>query len=172
VAALQRELHVAARSFVVPGGAIWDRANLPPASAGDIVCHNDLCVENVVVRDGRAVAFIDFDFAAPADPLLDIAIACRHWVPFRDVQDIDPEWRDVDRITRFGMFCDAHGLTDVQRLAVFEHALAFLDRALGTMKAKADSGLPLYAAVWQGGYPEQNRRSHAWLDTTLRGALR
>ena len=56
-----------------------------------LVCHNDLCVENVVVRDGRVVAFIDFDFAAPSDPLLDIAIAARHWVPMRDPLDIDPE---------------------------------------------------------------------------------
>ena len=65
---LQRRLHEAARSFEPPPSAAWDRANLPPAGPGAIVCHNDLCVENVVVRDGVAVAFIDFDFAAPERP--------------------------------------------------------------------------------------------------------
>ena len=89
VADLQRRLQEAARSFEPPPDAVWDRANLPPAGPGAIVCHNDLCVENVVIRDGVAVAFIDFDFAAPNDPLIDIAIAARHWVPFRDPNDLD-----------------------------------------------------------------------------------
>ena len=65
VARLQRELHAAAATFTPPAGATWDRANLPDAGPGAIVCHNDLCVENVVVRDGRVVAFIDFSNTLP-----------------------------------------------------------------------------------------------------------
>lgn len=171
VADLQHRLHEAARSFVPPENASWDRANLPPMSPGDIVCHNDLCVENVVVRDGAAVAFIDFDFAAPTDPLLDIAIACRHWVPFKDPLDLADGFVGVDQMARFGVFCDVHRLSVAQRGAVVDHGLSFLDRALVTMKAKADSGLPMYAAVWAAGYPDQNRRSHRWLATQRQGAL-
>ena len=77
--------------FVPPPDAHWDRPNLHDVGPGALVCHNDLCVENVVVRDGQVVAFIDFDFAAPSDPLLDIAIAARHWIPMRDPADIAPE---------------------------------------------------------------------------------
>jgi hypothetical protein len=172
VADLQRRMHEAARSFVPPADAVWDRANLPPARADDIVCHNDLCVENVVIRDGHVVGFIDFDFAAPADPLLDIAIACRHWVPLRDPVDTDPGWQHVDRQARFQQFCDVHGLSSAQRGLVVEHALAFLDRALVTMRARARAGLPLYAAAWNGGYQRQNRRSHLWVATHLRGGAR
>ena len=29
------------------------------------MCHNDVCPENVVFRDGIAVALLDFEFAAP-----------------------------------------------------------------------------------------------------------
>jgi hypothetical protein len=170
VAELQRLMHNAARSFVSPPDVRWYRPNLPPIGPDDIVCHNDLCIENVIVREGRAVAFIDFDFAAPADPLLDIAIACRHWVPLKDPADITDGFAGVDQHARFRSFCDAHGLDAERRSAVVAHALDFLDRALVTMKAKADSGLPMYQAVWNSGYPDQNRRSHAWLAAHLQGA--
>ena len=163
VADLQRRLHDAAASFVPAGDAQWDRANLPPAGPGAIVCHNDLCVENVVARDGLAVAFIDFDFAAPNDPLVDIAIACRHWVPFRDPLDLPDDWADVDQVARFRAFCGVHALTAAQRGQVVDAGVAFLDRALVSMRARAESGLPLYVAAWEGGYPDQNRRSWAWL---------
>lgn len=164
VARLQRALHDAARSFVPPPGAPWNRPNLPEPGPGAIVCHNDLCVENVVVRGGRVVAFIDFDFAAPADPLLDIAIAARHWVPARDPVDVDPELRGLDQVHRFHAFCDEHGLDGGGREAVAAHLGAFLDRALVSMRIRAESGLDAYARVWAAGYPEQNRRSRAWLD--------
>ena len=163
VASLQRRIHDASRSFRFDPAAPWYRPNLPDAGPGAIVCHNDLCVENVVLQRGRATAFIDFDFAAPADPLLDIAIACRHWVPFKDPADITGGFVGVDQARRFVLFCDEHSLTGEQRRAVVEHGLGFLDRALVTMRAKADEGLPLYRAVWDAGYEKQTRRSHDWL---------
>ena len=163
VARLQSRMHDAARSFAFDPLAPWYRPNLPDAGPAAIVCHNDLCVENVVFNGGRATAFIDFDFAAPTDPLLDIAIACRHWVPFKDPVDVLDGFSGVDQARRFALFCDAHGLSPQQRAAVVTHGLGFLDRALVTMRAKADEGLPLYVAVWEKGYEKQNRRSHEWL---------
>jgi hypothetical protein len=164
VARVQRALHAAARSFVPPADAVWDRANLREPPPGAIVCHNDLCVENVVVRDGRVAGFIDFDFAAPNDPLLDIAIAARHWIPMRDPVDIDPELRGLDQLARFAAFCDEHGLDGEARAAVVGHLGVFLDRALVSMRRRAESGLEAYIRVWNAGYPEQNRRSRAWVD--------
>jgi hypothetical protein len=166
VARLQRELHTAARGFVPPLDAAWDRPNLPDPGPDAIVCHNDLCVENVVVRDGRVAAFIDFDFAAPNDPHLDVAIAARHWVPVRDPVDLDPGLRGLglDQVARFRAFCDEHGLDGAGREAVVGHLGAFLDRALVSMRLRAESGLEAYQRAWAAGYPEQNRRSRAWLD--------
>jgi hypothetical protein len=163
VAVLQRRLHDAARSFAVPEGVPWDRANLPPPGPGALVCHNDLCVENVVVRDGRAVAFIDFDFAAPTDPMIDIAIAARHWIPFKDPVDLEPGRAGIDQLRRFALFTEAHGLDQVSRTQVIAEAQAFLDRAMVSMRRRAEEGQPLYVAAWNGGYPDQNRRSQAWL---------
>jgi hypothetical protein len=164
VARLQHELHAAAATFEPPPDAAWDRPNLPDNGADTLVCHNDLCVENVVVRDGGVVGFIDFDFAAPSDRLLDIAIAARHWIPMRDPADIDPELRGLDQARRFRAFCSAHELTDDERRAVVAHLAEFLDRALASMRARAESGLEAYVRAWEAGYPAQNRRSRAWLD--------
>lgn len=163
VATLQRDLHAAASGFVPPPDARWDRANLPDPGPGAIVCHNDLCVENVVVRDGAVVGLIDFDFAAPSDPLLDIAIAARHWIPIRDPRDIDPELLGLDQLSRFRAFCEAHSLDRARRAAVLDHLEGFLDRALVSMRSRAASGQEAYVRAWEAGYEGQNRRSKAWL---------
>ena len=165
VAELQRRLHEASRSFVVPTNAVWDRANLPAAPADALVCHNDLCVENVVVRDGRAVAFIDFDFAAPSTPLYDIAIAARHWVPIKAPVDRSAEWRGLDTARRFDLFCSSHRLGPAERRQVVEHLGEFLDRALVSMRQRAEAAQPGYVEIWAAGYPEQNRRSREHLHT-------
>jgi hypothetical protein len=164
VADLQRRLHDAARSFTPSPDLPWQRANLPPPSPGSIVCHNDLCVENVVVRDGRAVAFIDFDFAAPTEPAVDIAIMARHWVPVRDPVDLDEGRAAVDQVGRFQLVGDLFELRRSERKELVEACGDFLDRALISMKARADAGQPAYVAAWEAGYPEQNRRSRHWLD--------
>lgn len=165
VAELQRELHTAARSFVEPETAMWDRANAPEPDAAAIVCHNDLCIENVVVRDGRAVGFIDFDFAAPTDRRFDIAVAARHWAPIKDPVDLTGGLVGLDQIGRFGLFCDAHELGPGDRRAVVEHLGRFLDRALVSMRIRADAGNAIYRQVWDAGYPDQNRRARAFVDT-------
>jgi Phosphotransferase enzyme family len=41
----------------------------------EVACHNDLSPCNTVFRDGRAVAFIDFDSAAPGSRLHDLSYA-------------------------------------------------------------------------------------------------
>ncbi|MBA2947798.1 phosphotransferase [Streptomyces himalayensis] len=38
--------------------ADWPR-DLADPEGGTLLCHNDVCPENVVFRDGRATAFID-----------------------------------------------------------------------------------------------------------------
>lgn len=161
VAELQRRFHDAVATFVPPTGAVWNTTLA--TAAGAVVGHNDLCVENVVAREGRAVAFIDFDFAAPVDPLWDVAIALRHWVPVRDPLDLDDARADVDQVARFHAYCDVYGVAQADRARVVAHGLAFLDQAYTSMKARADAGQPGYVEAWKAGYAAQNRRSHAWL---------
>ncbi|WP_329046381.1 phosphotransferase [Streptomyces sp. NBC_01422] len=79
VAALLRRLHRASASLPVDRTVHWP-AELADPEAGSlpdsalILCHNDICPENVVFRGGRAAAFIDFDLTAPGRPLWDVGL--------------------------------------------------------------------------------------------------
>lgn len=63
VGALLRELHDLTAGTALAG----DR---------EVVCHNDLSPKNTVYRDGRPVAFLDWDLAAPGDRIADVAHCC------------------------------------------------------------------------------------------------
>lgn len=172
VAELQRRLHDASRSYEPPTTFAWDPTMTPPRKwAPAFVSHNDMCVSNVVVRDGRATAFIDFDFAAPTHPLWDVAIAARHWVPVRDPADDAPSrMLELNLVDRFQRYCDAYGVAVADRGTVVEMLGVFLDQALENMRTRYLEGRLGYVEVWERGYAEHNRRSRAWIDTN-RSAL-
>lgn len=163
VAETQRDLHAAAAGFALPKGIGWRERRLPPGAEGDLVCHTDLCLEYVVVRGGRAAAFIDFDLALPADRLFDIAVAVRHWVPLRTPSDITDARADSDLCGRFHRFVAVHGLSSDERERVVDILLGFLDVALEDIRASAGAGHPGYAGMWAAGYEAMNRRSRSWI---------
>ena len=163
VADLQRRYHVAVADFRSPAGAVWGAGPTPVGFGGDLVCHNDLCLENVVVAAGRAVAFIDFDFAAPVDRVWDIAIALRHWVPMWDPADLDEHRLPVDQIARCHQFFDTHGLTRRDRDRTLDALLVFLDRGLDFVRREAEAGHTGHVAQWNAGYEGKNRRSQRWV---------
>ncbi|AGZ42746.1 phosphotransferase [Actinoplanes friuliensis] len=169
VAALQSALHSAAAGFTLPSGMSWATRTLPPGAEGELVCHTDLCLENVVVRDGRAAAFIDFDLALPVDRLFDIAVAARHWIPLRDPADITDARAGTDLSRRFALFADVHELSTDDRRRVVELLIGFLDVALADIREKAAAGHPGYAPMWADGYEPMNRRSREWLLSFLPG---
>lgn len=85
-----------------------------------MVCHNDVCLENVVFRDGRAAALIDFDLAAPGRPVWDVAMTARYWTPMRGRDGLDPSHR-------LRVLADGYGLGRADRAAlprVIEQATA------------------------------------------------
>lgn len=163
VAKLHRRFHDAVRGFRLPADTRWDTTLAGDPRLATLVGHNDLCIENVVVRDGLAVAFIDFDFAAPADALWDVAIALRHWVPVREVQDLEPARVDLDRIARFRRYCDVYGVDTVDRRRLVELLGRFLDQALVKVRERALAGQGGYRELWAAGYEGQNRRAHDWV---------
>jgi Ser/Thr protein kinase RdoA (MazF antagonist) len=170
VAQLQRRLHAGAADFRPPPGAIWGDQQPPREFSGTLVCHNDLCLENVVVSGGHAIAFIDFDFARPVDRLWDIAIALRHWVPMRDPRDVDELRAHIDPIARSRLFLAAHDLDAPERVRTIDALLAFLDSALGYVRAHAEAGHSGHAAEWNAGYEAKNRRARRWIERH-RGAI-
>jgi aminoglycoside phosphotransferase (APT) family kinase protein len=133
VARLLRGLHDAARGFD-PRGHTWD-AGLADPAGGTVVCHNDVCPENVVFRDGAAVALLDFEFAAPGRPVYDLAHLARLCVPIDDEADqARLGWRPADRPARLRVVADAYGLDGAGRAALpaaMDDAVARIEAATG-----------------------------------------
>jgi hypothetical protein len=117
VAELLRSYHRAVRSFN-PAGYRWPRP-IPRRFRTRLVSHNDVHPANVIFRDGRAVALIDFDLAGPGSAVWDLAAAARNWAPLADEQDI-ADCRQGRELERFRIFLHACELTRAERRRVAE----------------------------------------------------
>ena len=113
VADLLRRYHRAVASFD-PAGYAWPRP-VPARYRTGLVSHNDVYPANVVFRDGRAVALIDFDLAGPGSAAWDFAAAARSFVPLLDEADVTDS-RQGRALERFRVFLAASGLTRAARL--------------------------------------------------------
>jgi hypothetical protein len=147
-----------------PSGFEWSDEMADP-HGGPIVCHNDICWENVVFRDGRAVALLDFDFAAPGRVVYDLAQFARMCVPVDDDENAARQgWAPADRPSRLRLVCDTYGLDGADRLEL----LAALDDAIargGEFVARhVTAGEPGFVAMWErmGGMERFDRRRGWW----------
>jgi len=165
IAGLLRGLHEAARGFD-PQSLTWDDALADPA-AGTLVCHNDVCPENVVFRDGIAVALLDFEFAAPGRPVYDLAQLARLCVPIDD--DFDQArlgWRPADRPVRLRLVADAYGLGRDGRAELLTAMTDAIARIEAAVRRRVDAGDPNVIAMWNrtGGSERYARRRRWWTD--------
>ncbi|MET4648216.1 aminoglycoside phosphotransferase family protein [Streptomyces sp. NBC_00121] len=165
VGSLLRRLHDASAAITVDTRAAWPQALADPAG-GRILCHNDVCLENVVFRDGHATALIDFDLAAPGRPLWDVAMTARYWVPMLDPESaaaLYPVGLDVPR--RLRLLADSYGLSLQERAelpGIIEQATASC-RAFVT--DRVTDGDPVYtqALTERGGWQRWDRVQE-WLE--------
>jgi hypothetical protein len=162
-AGLLRQLHVAGEGFPSEGLS-WSDELLDPRG-GTVVCHNDVCLENVVFRDGVAVALLDFDFAAPGRPLYDLAQFAKMCVPVDDeVSAARVGWRPADRPARLRLAADAYGLDASGR----HDFLGCLDDAIEIgarfVRRRVEAGDPNFIAMWDamGGEERYARRRRWW----------
>jgi hypothetical protein len=165
IARLLRGLHDAARGFD-PQGLTWDESLADPAG-GTLVCHNDVCPENVVFRGDIAVALLDFEFAAPGRPVYDVAHLARLCVPIEDEFDqAGLGWRPADRPARLRLVADAYGLDRDERaelLTALNDAIARIEAAV---RRRVDAGDANFVAMWNrtGGSERYDRRRRWWTD--------
>jgi thiamine kinase-like enzyme len=131
------------------------------------VCHNDVCPENVVFRDGIAVALLDFEFAAPGRPVYDLAQLARLCVPIDD--DLDRArlgWRPADRPARLRPVADAYGLDRTGRAELLTALEDAIDRIAAAVRRSVDAGNPNSVAMWNrtAGRERFDRRRRWWTD--------
>ena len=165
IARLLRGLHDAARRFD-PRGLTWDDALADPAG-GTLVCHNDVCPENVVFRDGIGVALLDFEFAAPGRPVYDLAQLARLCVPIEDeVDQVRLGWRPADQPARLRVVADAYGLDRYRRAELLTAMNDAIDRVEMAVRRSVDAGVPNAVEMWNrlGGSERYARRRRWWMD--------
>jgi aminoglycoside phosphotransferase (APT) family kinase protein len=131
------------------------------------MCHNDIELSNVVFRDGTAVAFLDFEFAAPGRPVYDLAQCARLCVPIDD--DVDRArmgWRPADWPGRLRLLADAYGLDRDGRADLLTAVDDALDRVEAAVQRGVDAGDPNTLALWNrtGGRERFDRRRRWWTD--------
>jgi hypothetical protein len=140
---------------------------------GRVVCHNDLCPENLVFRDGEAVGMLDFDYAAPGRPVFDVAQFARMCVPVDDRRSADQlGWEPADGPGRLRLVADAYGLGPRARAELLVEVDAAVARGGEWIQRRADAGDPNFAVLMDffGGMERFDRRRRWWADERVRFA--
>ncbi len=159
VGSLLRRLHDAGAAVAVDTRVEWPRALADPAG-GTMLCHNDVCPDNVVFRDGRAAALIDFDLAAPGRAVWDVAMTARYWVPILDPTSAAALYpAGLDTPTRLRILADGYGLSRQERAelpGVIEQATASCRAFVADRVADGD---PVYTRTLseRGGWQRWDR---------------
>jgi hypothetical protein len=164
-AALLTAFHEASQTFD-PTAFTWSTEMADPAG-GAIVCHNDVCLENVVFRDGVAVGLLDFDFCAPGRPVYDVAQFARMCVPIDDdVNAVRLGWHAPDRPARLRLVADSYGLDVRGRIELLEALNGTIDRGGAFVRTRVEAGDPNFIAMWNdmGGMERFDRRRRWWAE--------
>jgi hypothetical protein len=128
VGSFLHRLHDATSSFEPPPDAEW----YPWFGRGlggpeKIVGHCDVTPWNLVAREGRAVAIIDWDRAGPVDPLVELAQAC--WLNAKLHDDIVAEREGLpplaERARQLRAIVDGYGLSARERAGFVDRIIEF-----------------------------------------------
>jgi hypothetical protein len=163
ITALIRSFHEASsRLPVIP--AKWSDELADPCG-GTTICHNDVCLENVVFRNGEAVALLDFDFAAPGRPLFDLAAFARMCVPIDD--DLSASrlgFEELDRPARLRLVADTYALDPEGRHSLVELLDGPMESGGSFVQRGVTAGDPNFIRMLDemGGMERYERRLRWW----------
>ena len=169
---LLRNLHKATASYRPHPDAIWQPwFGRRLGDATRVIGHCDVAPWNIVARDGRPIALIDWEHSGPVDPLVELAQAC--WLNAKLHDDIVAEQDGLppldERAKQLRAIVDAYGLSARQRRGFFDKIIEFVvhdtaeqadeaEVAPDTIELKiSELGFsPLWALAWRA-------RAAAWL---------
>lgn len=169
IARLLRRMHDVSASVPFDIDWTWNVEMADPLG-GDVFCHNDVCLENVVFRNGSAVGLLDFDFAAPGRREFDLTSFARMCVPIDDDEPAERlGWMRADRPSRLRLVCDEYGLDGSGRA----HVLTCLDDSIAHggefVRRRVEAGEVAFVEMWDamGGQERFDRRRRWWADTRV-----
>jgi hypothetical protein len=155
-ARLIRRLHEALADYEPPPGMSWSTERSDPRG-GPLICHTDICPENVVFRGGEAIAILDFDFASPGRPVWDLAMVARMWIPLRLRSADDPR----DQATcarRLARLAFGYGLPPEDHEELVDAIVEAQRVGNAFVRRHVDAGEPGFVAMWN------DRGGAEWFD--------
>lgn len=167
IAGLIRRMHDASVGVDLDGATWSDEMADPdhPRGDGTVMCHNDVCLENVVFHDGEAIALLDFDFAAPGRREHDIACFARMCVPVDDdTSSAGLGWTPADRPARLRLVCDEYGFDADGRAGVLACLSGSIARGGEFVRRRVEAGEQAFIEMWEsmGGQERFDRRRRWW----------
>lgn len=161
VGELLRDFHEHSRPF--DGASLrWQRP-VPEPWRGGLVTHNDVNPANVIFRDGRAVALIDFDLAAPGCAAFDLAVTACFWAPLRDEDDI-ADTRHGHSLARFRDLLAGYGASAALRHDVVDACADANEWIAAIIHDASRHGHPAFGRVW-ANQAQMYARAQRWLHT-------
>lgn len=157
VGRLLRDLHTATASFAPPAAAKWQPWWMHQPGPGSVIAHCDLGPWNIIVRDGLPVAFIDWEFAGPAN-VLDEVVATAWWNAQLHDDDIAERQNLPDAATRahhLRLFLDGYELPTVSRDGLVTRMIEFAIRDCAAEATRAritptsTDPAPLWSLAWR-----------------------
>ena len=142
-----RRLHEATATYTPPADAKWyPWCGRSLGGTERVVGHCDIAPWNIICRDGVPIAFIDWDFAGPTDPHVDLAQACWFCAKLYDDMVAQDEGLPplTDRAALMRAILDGYGLAA-------QHQTRFVDLILEFI---------VYLNAWQADEFRITPRSH------------
>lgn len=163
VGRLLRRYHEAVAALQLPADLEWSEEMADPRG-GPIICHNDICPENVVFGEAAALALLDFDFAAPGRAVWDLAQTARMWIPLRP-EEFNGDRAHLDPFRRLKVLADAYGLDPVEHRE-FVEAIVESRRVAGRfVQRRVQAGEPAFIEAWERhGQEAGNAAILGWLE--------
>lgn len=130
--------------------------------AGEEECvnHGDLSYANTIYRDGRAVTFIDWDWAHGGKRVDDVAAALLQYL---SIGEYKSEAGPSERAELARKLVDAYGFTSEQRKGLTDVMLDSLMKTRDHQLGLISKGNPAGMRLAKAKIPEQMLKRHTWL---------
>jgi len=162
-----RRCHAAQRGFVPDPALPWRMAAGRPLAAGEVVAHHDAGPYNAIRRTDGGLTVIDWDFAAPGDPIEDLAFVCWSWAPlWNDRAAVDRWFGDASveaSATRLRAVVDGYGTAEADRRRLLPAIQTKMGAHAAGLEAMAAQGDPAAVRLFESGVANGARRDADWV---------